>query len=126
MNDHIPPAVPGAGRQRLENRRPAERISFLYNNMQCSALVGLRIKGLRPDGALLCEIGDVFIDVGSKIGSDLDAAAQTGALLLSLGLQHGLDIGACQRSLPRHPDGRPTDIVGAAIDAIVMTYGGSQ
>jgi hypothetical protein len=136
MNDNVPQAQT-FGRQRLDDRRPAERVAFSYKGFECSALVGLRLKRKRrrkslayertPEGALIADIGDVFIDAGAgKVGSDLESIALTGAVILSLGLQRGADIRDFAHSIPRLPDGQPTDIIGAAIDAIVNVYFGGR
>ncbi len=123
MNDNAPSAPAPPGRKRLDNRRPAERIPFRFREMECTALVGLRVLGQAPEGHLVVEMGDVFINAG-KDGTDIEALAQTGAVLISLGLQHGVDIRAMQHSIPRLPDGRAGDLIGAAIDAIVAEYYG--
>lgn len=110
-------------RRRLANRRPCERIAFEHNGAEWTALVGLRLAGLSDEGSCVAELGDVFITAG-KVGSELEATAQTGALLISLAMQHGIDIRVFQRSIPRHPSGRAADVIGAAIDAVVAAYCG--
>ena len=102
-------------RTRLENRRPNERIEFEHDGQLCTALVGFRADGFEP--------AEVFIE-GGKIGSSFHAAARDGGLLLSIAMQHGIDLRVFQLSVTRLDDGRAAGVIGAAIDAVIKAYGG--
>lgn len=62
-------------------------------------------------------LGEVFIEAG-KAGSDVDSTARDSAVLASIALQHGISIEALTRSLTRNPDGSPSSLVGAVLDAV--------
>ena len=61
--------------------------------------------------------GEVFIDV-AKSGADLQNIAHDAAVVISLALQHGVDVEALQHAITRNSDGAPSSILGVAIDAI--------
>jgi|SRR5262245_28307156 len=69
--------------------------------------------GHYPDGT----IGEVFIS-GAKAGTDLEAVARDGAVLMSLALQHGCTIETMRHAITREQDGKPSTIVGAVIDKL--------
>lgn len=67
--------------------------------------------------------GEVFIS-GAKAGSELDAVARDGAVLISLGLQYGIPLESMQKTITRNEDGTPSTIVGAVIDIMVEKQNG--
>ena len=67
--------------------------------------------GYYPTG----EPGELFIS-GAKAGSELDAIARDGAVLVSLGLQHGVPLSEMQGALTRERNGVSSTIVGKAVD----------
>ena len=62
---------------------------------------------------------EVFV-TGAKTGSDHEATARDGAILISLALQHGIPIDVMRSAVTRDGNGKPSTIVGAALD---MLYG---
>ena len=66
-------------RERLPNRRSAERFEFTAGNVRYTAQIGSY-----PDG----RIGEVFLNAG-KIGTELDVIARDSAIAVSFALQHG-------------------------------------
>jgi len=63
-------------------------------------------------------VGEVFIH-GSKSGSDFEAVARDGAILLSLALQHGVALETIKHAITREQDGSPSTIVGAVVDRLM-------
>jgi hypothetical protein len=63
-------------------------------------------------------VGEVFI-AGSKSGTAFEAVARDGAILLSLALQHGVDLDIIKHAITREPDGSASTIVGAVVDKLV-------
>jgi hypothetical protein len=62
--------------------------------------------------------GEVFINAARTPGTDLDAMARDGAILLSLCLQYGIPVDVIKGALTRNPDGSPSAITGLVIDRI--------
>ncbi len=63
------------------------------------------------------QIGEVFVS-GAKAGSEVDAVARDGAVLLSIALQHGVPLDAFRMALTRNGDGSPSSIIGAVVDEL--------
>lgn len=99
------------GRKRLPNRRHGmtEEVEFDPQDKsggRCTVNIGFA-DDLRP--------AEVFISP-RKRGSMTDALLNDAAILLSLALQHGAEVGDIAHSLGRTADGRRTTVLGAAID----------
>lgn len=62
-------------------------------------------------------VGEVFIS-GSKSGTAFEAVARDGAILLSLALQHGVDLATIKHAITREADGSASTIVGAVVDKL--------
>ena len=62
-------------------------------------------------------IGEVFIS-GAKAGSDVEAVARDGAVLLSIALQFGVPLEIIRHAITREQDGTPSTIIGAVIDRL--------
>ena len=60
---------------------------------------------------------EVFIS-GAKAGSEVDAVARDGAILLSLCMQHGVPLETIKHAMTREPDGSASTIVGAVVDRL--------
>jgi hypothetical protein len=110
MNDV--PIIGGTQRRRLPDRRTAETqtIMFVLSNGQTAeyqASVGFD-EFNRPR--------EIFL-FGAKDGSDMMSVLIDTAVALSVALQHGVSGTAMSRSLARI-DGKPTSIVGAALDLL--------
>jgi hypothetical protein len=111
-------------RARLANRRPTERLTFEHGGKPGTVAVGFPVD-VKDDGIFVAgKPGELFIEFG-KAGSDVEAAARDAGLLLSIAMQHGIDLKAFQLSVTRQDDGRASSVIGAAIDKIIETYGGT-
>jgi hypothetical protein len=95
-------------RQRLPNRRGHEVVAFEHGGIRYVAGIG------RFDDGRLAE---VFLN-GSKIGTDLDAAAKNAAILCSLNLQAGIPAAVIRRALTRDGDGSPSGPLGRILDIV--------
>ena len=71
-------------RRVLENRRAGENFELRHGGKNTTFTITI---GHFPDGS----IGEVFIS-GAKAGSEVDAVARDGAILLSLALQHNVPL----------------------------------
>lgn len=97
----------------LPNRRFGENFEMRHGGKNTSFIITL---GRYPDGA----VGEVFI-AGAKAGSELDAVARDGAILLSLALQHSVPLETIKHAVTREADGSASTIVGAVVDRLVET-----
>jgi hypothetical protein len=62
--------------------------------------------------------GEVFIN-GAKIGSAVEAIARDAAILLSILMQHGVDVCILRGALTREASGAPASIIGAVVDKLL-------
>ncbi len=97
-------------RRILPPRRACETFEVGFGGLAKSHTITL---GFYEDGAL----GEVFIS-GGKSGEAVEAIARDGAVLLSLALQYGAELGNIRSALTRNERGAPSSIVGAVIDAL--------
>jgi hypothetical protein len=95
-------------RARLPNRRRNESFEFFHSGLGFTATAGFFENG-RP--------GEVFLSA-HKIGSPIESIARDGAILASLCLQAGVDIGTIRRALTRGHDGSAATAIGAALDKL--------
>jgi hypothetical protein len=101
---------PTPDRRMLPERRASETFEVIYGEQRTPFSVTV---GCYDDGT----VGEVFI-TGAKAGSDMDAAARDGAILLSLALQHRVPLRVLQHAVTRNQDGTASTIVGVVIDRI--------
>src|SRR6266498_3444199 len=100
-------------RRRLDNRRPSERIEFEHGGKAGTILLGFHAEQTN-DGFLVDDKpGEIFI-MFDRVGSDVEAAARDGGLLLSIAMQYGIDPRVFQLSITRLDDGRAASVIGAA------------
>lgn len=69
-------------------------------------------------------IGEVFINrilgkSSAKINTILDGVCRDSAILMSLALQHGVDLDTMMHAVTRDEDGEPSTIIGAIVDRLV-------
>ena len=95
-------------RQRLADRRASELFEFEHRGVLFHASFSWF-----PDG----RIGEVFV-TGSKSGTDLEASVNDGAILASIGLQHGVDLAVLAGALGRDGSGEPATPIGRALNII--------
>ena len=97
-------------RKVLPNRRAGETFEIRHRGQRTPFVITL---GRYVDGS----IGEVFI-AGSKSGSEFDAVARDGAILLSLAIQHGVPMETMKHAITREPDGSASSIIGAVVDLL--------
>lgn len=97
-------------RSTLPYRRSCE--SFELNHGGQNAMFHVTL-GRYPDGT----IGEVFIS-GAKAGSEVEAVARDGAVLLSIALQFGVPLETIKHALTREHDGASSTIIGAVVDRL--------
>ncbi len=95
----------------LPNRRAGENFEMRHGGKNTVFVI---TTGHYPDG----RVGEVFIS-GAKAGSEVDAVARDGAILLSLALQHGVPLETMKHAMTREPDGSASTIVGAVVDRLL-------
>lgn len=95
----------------LPNRRFGENFELRHGGKNTSFIVTL---GRYPDG----RVGEVFIS-GAKAGSEVDAVARDGAILLSIALQYSVPLQTIKHAMTREPDGSASTIVGAVVDKML-------
>jgi hypothetical protein len=63
-------------------------------------------------------VGEVFID-GAQSGSEMEGVTRDGAVLISLGLQHGVPLETMKHATSRDRNNDATTIIGAVVDRIL-------
>ena len=110
MTEHVP--ITDQRRNALPHRRASETFELRHGKLNTLFHVTL---GHYPDGT----IGEVFIS-GAKAGSEVEAVARDGAVLLSIALQYGVPLDVIRHAITRETNGSPSTVVGAVIDRIVQ------
>jgi hypothetical protein len=105
------PWLPPARRRVLPPRRYAE--TFLLSHGAQRTEFAITVGYYEPD----VTPAEVFIS-GAKAGSEVEAVARDGAVLLSIALQYGVPLEIIKNSITRNEDGRPSTIVGKVIEAM--------
>ena len=59
---------------------------------------------------------------GTKAGSDVEATARDGAVLLSIALQHGVPLLTIHGAITRGRNNEPATILGAVIDRLMQEF----
>jgi hypothetical protein len=95
-------------RCRLPDRRECETVEFEVDghHYTCSF-------GRFEDGAL----AELFLS-NAKSGNDLSTAVRDAGIVASFALQHGANINTLRAALSRDSRGRPSGVLGAALDLI--------
>lgn len=101
-----------SNRHMLPYRRPSQTFEMMFGQQRTvfSVTIGYYDR-------TATEIGEVFIS-GAKAGSEMDAIARDGAVLLSLAIQHGVPLKTIQHAITREANGKASTIIGAVIDRI--------
>src|SRR4051812_14169291 len=97
-------------RRALPQRRYAETFEMRHGDQRTTFAITV---GRYADGS----IGEVFIS-GAKAGSEVEAVARDGAVLLSLAIQHGVPLATMAAAITREGDGRASTVVGAVLDRL--------
>jgi hypothetical protein len=100
-------------RNALPQRRRGETFELTHGGQNTPFQITV---GYYRDG----KVGEVFI-AGGKSGSDFEAVARDGAVLLSIALQFGVPLDVLQNAITREGDGKPSTIIGAVIDRLVAS-----
>jgi hypothetical protein len=95
-------------RRRLPDRRACETFE-----LECDGQIYLATVSRFRDGAL----GEIFLN-SIKLGSTIDTAARDSAIMCSLLLQHGGDVGVIRKALCRDSKGRASGPLGTALDML--------
>jgi hypothetical protein len=98
-------------RQVLPNRRYGETFELTHGDKNTVFKITV---GYFPESASPAE---VFI-AGAKAGSEVEAVARDGAVLISLALQHGVPVDILAGAITRESNGAPSTIVGAVLDKL--------
>jgi hypothetical protein len=99
-------------RRVLPQRRAAETFGLKFWSQPFTVTVGFYADGTP---------GEVFID-GCKTGNDIESIARDAGVLLSLALQHGVDVATIAHAITRDSSGAAASILGAIVDAIAKTF----
>ena len=103
--------APMTRRTLLPARRLADTLNFQWGNGEHSLTVGY-FDDRQP--------AEVFINLHSATcGSELEAVARDGAILVSLALQHGCPLETIRGALTRTLAGEPRTVIGSAVDTII-------
>jgi hypothetical protein len=95
-------------RERLPNRRASVMFDFEHRGLRFTCSFSCY-----PDG----RVGELFLQ-NHKNSSSADAIVRDGAVIASLGLQHGCRLEALTGAILRDPDGEAASPIGAALDLI--------
>lgn len=64
-------------------------------------------------------VAEIFLS-SNKPGSESESIARDGAILASLALQHGVDLGTLRHAVSRAADGTAATAIGAALDLLAI------
>ena len=103
-------------RQTLPNRRLAETFELKHGGQNTTFQVTTGFFALADD-QVKRTVAEVFIS-GAKAGSEVEAVARDGAVLLSLALQYGVPLEIMRHAITRDSNGAASSIVGAVIDKL--------
>lgn len=91
----------------LPNRRNHETLQFEHWGQKYTVGLGRS----RPTGP----IAEVFLNC-AKSGTQAETLARDSAVLLSLALQHGVELSIIGHAITRNADGSPSGPIGALVD----------
>lgn len=97
-------------REKLAQRRYAETFTLVSNGTLYSVTLGVY-----PDG----RIGEVFLGMHKAAGSLMDLHARDLAVLISLGLQHGIALEIMFEATTKRADGEPEGLAGDVLRALM-------
>ena len=95
-------------RQRLPNRRPAQRLTFWFKGLEYSCGIGYYSNG---------DYGEIFISCG-KSGSDAQILMLEAAVLASLLFQHGGKAKELHSAMPKTDRGEPEGPIGTLLELL--------
>jgi hypothetical protein len=98
-----------SARERLPNRRRCETFEFHHAGHFFTLSAGFYADG---------RTAEIFISA-NQTGSAIEAIARDAAIVTSIALQSGADLGVISGALTCNHDGGPATLLGAALDAIL-------
>lgn len=101
-------------RETLPERRFSQNFTVDFQGERYNVTIGHYADG-RPGEVF---INRLFSKTSAKVGTLLDGVCRDSAILVSLALQHGVQLDTMQHAITRDEDGTPSTIVGAIIDHI--------
>lgn len=104
-------------RRILPHRRASETFDLRHGDKNTTFKVSI---GYDPGGAP----AEVFV-TGAKAGSEVEAVARDGAVLLSLALQYGVPLDVMAGAITRDASGQPSTVIGAVLDRLLQQLGGA-
>lgn len=110
-------------RNRLPPRRASEVIEFTHIETNGNKSPYVATIGQYPDG----RIGEVFLDAPKK-DSAVGILCHDAAVLISIALQHGVEIGEMQEAVARTKieDGLPQSVIGTTLDVLKSAEGQAE
>jgi hypothetical protein len=102
----------GMNRRLLPERRHSETFEIAFGGLTKPHIVTV---GFYGDD----QPGEVFIGGAGKSGEQVEAIARDAAILLSMCLQHGVDLETIQHAVTRDSQDEPTSIIGHVVDRLV-------
>ena len=103
-------------RDRLPDRRLAERFEFKVGNISYTAQLGYYLDG---------RLGEVFLNAG-KIGAESDVVARDSAIAVSFALQHGCAAETIRAAFMRDESGKSEGPLGVLFDKIAERTRGAS
>ena len=97
-------------REKLPQRRASESFGLVSNGIAYSVTIGVY-----PDG----RIGEVFIGMLKAAGTLADVNARDLAVLISIGLQHGVDLKTMFDATTKTAAGEPEGLAGDVLRALM-------
>lgn len=97
-------------RNRLPDRRYSESFEIVSNGIAYSVTLGVYEDG---------RIGEVFIGMLKAAGTLMDLHARDLAVLISLGLQHGIPMQTMFDATTKTADGKPEGLAGNVLAALL-------
>lgn len=106
-------------RESLNERRRSYNFTIEFQGEQYNVTVG-HYDDNRPGEVF---VNRLFTKTSAKVGTLLDGVCRDSAILVSLAMQHGVQMKTLQHAITRDEDGLPSTIVGAIIDYIALEQG---
>ena len=97
-------------REKLPQRRYSETFELVFNQSPVSVTVGCYDDG---------RVGEVFLAMQKKAGSQADLAARDIAILISLAVQHGVPLPTIGDALTKDSEGRPEGLAGLVVTRLL-------
>jgi ribonucleoside-diphosphate reductase alpha chain len=102
-------------REHLPYRRHHELRDFEFGGIKYTAGVGHLSSGT---------VGEIFLNVVGKVGTDLEAHARDTAITVSLGLQYGVPLDTLRKALTRASNGEPGSALSYLLDQLAAAEEG--